>query len=126
MPPKTSHGFVMVHENHNEKQEYKKQAIPKPRRKEVWTMYCGNNFQSLCFCCHHATITAFEFECGHVLAEKLGGTIDVSNLRPICSTCNKSMRTECMTDFMRRLNYKQSIHWNGYRPSASWFSCLNM
>lgn len=107
--------------------EYKKQSIPKPRRKEVWEKYCGNNFGFLCFCCNQAPITAFEFECGHVVAEKHGGSIDVSNLRPICSCCNKSMRTEAMLDFMKRLNYKPNQHWNGYQKST-WFSfgsCLS-
>jgi hypothetical protein len=28
---------------------------------------------------------------GHVLPESKGGTLDVENLRPICSSCNSSM-----------------------------------
>jgi len=28
-----------------------------------------------------------DFHCGHVIAEKYGGELNISNLKPICSKC---------------------------------------
>ena len=41
------------------------------------------------------------FACGYVISEHMGGTLDVDNLRPVCTTCNSSMGTRNMRDFMR-------------------------
>ena len=39
------------------------------------------------------------FHCGHVVAEADGGPTTVENLRPVCATCNLSMRTQNMEKF---------------------------
>ena len=39
------------------------------------------------------------FHCGHVVAEADGGPTTVDNLRPVCATCNLSMRTQNMNTF---------------------------
>ena len=40
------------------------------------------------------TITNTNFDVGHVLSEKNGGTHEINNLRPICGACNHSMGYE--------------------------------
>ncbi|NDG68463.1 MAG: hypothetical protein EB135_03170, partial [Proteobacteria bacterium] len=44
------------------------------------------------------------FECGHIIAEAKGGETSLENLRPICSTCNKSMKTINMNDYIKIIN----------------------
>jgi hypothetical protein len=40
-----------------------------------------------------------------VIAESKGGEMTVENLRPICATCNTSMKTEHMFDFKKRCGF---------------------
>ena len=56
-------------------------------------------------CCEKEPIKMFNFECGHVIAKANGGQMDIENLRPICGTCNKSMKTEHMSIFKKKNNY---------------------
>lgn len=79
----------------------KKQSIPKVLRKQTWSLYIGiENGKSKCFCCRIEDITVFDFHCGHVISEKKGGALTTENLRPICKSCNLSMGTKCMFDFI--------------------------
>lgn len=80
---------------------YKKKAIPKTIRNQVWRKYCGNSLDSKCYCCHQK----LQYECweaGHIVAEVNGGETSLENLRPICVACNRSMGRMNMTDFMRK------------------------
>ena len=52
-------------------------------------------------CCKHQDIRQIEFHCGHIIAEKNGGTTTIQNLRPICAQCNLSMGTKDMNEFMK-------------------------
>lgn len=49
------------------------------------------------------------FEAGHIIAEATGGPTDVTNLRPICNDCNKSMGTQNMNDFMKKTVVPKTI-----------------
>lgn len=80
--------------------KYKKQNIPKSLRNQVWVTNCGENFNSQCFCCKNK-ITVYQWECGHIISEFEGGKLTIDNLKPICSTCNKSMGTQNMYDFKK-------------------------
>jgi 5-methylcytosine-specific restriction endonuclease McrA len=69
-----------------------KKAIPKALREQVWLKYIGKEFETKClvpWCANQ--ITAFDFHVGHNIPESTGGSLDISNLRPICSRCNLSM-----------------------------------
>ena len=48
-------------------------------------------------------MTQLNFICGHIVSGYNGGKINVDNLRPICMSCNLSMGTKNMQDFI--LNY---------------------
>lgn len=70
-----------------------KTKIPSALRQQVWLEYCGSeHFKHKCLVtwCKNM-ITPFTFEVGHNIPESKGGTTDIFNLRPICSSCNKSM-----------------------------------
>jgi 5-methylcytosine-specific restriction endonuclease McrA len=41
------------------------------------------------------------FECGHVISEFNGGTNKLNNLKPICVSCNSSMGTQNMDEFIK-------------------------
>jgi hypothetical protein len=55
----------------------------------------------MCTCCEKTPIKNTEFHCGHVIAEANGGTLDITNLRPICAGCNLSMATQNMDEFKK-------------------------
>lgn len=82
----------------------KKLKIPAIIKKLVWNTYIGENIgKSKCLCCKNIDITQLNFTCGHYISEHNGGKITVENMRPICSSCNLSMGTTNMNEFI--LNY---------------------
>ena len=84
-----------------EEAKKKKQSIPKNVRIIVWNHYIGEEIiKHRCLCCKKVLITNTNFEVGHVISEKNGGTHEINNLRPICFACNHSMGAENMIDFV--------------------------
>jgi 5-methylcytosine-specific restriction endonuclease McrA len=72
--------------------KYKKKPIPASLKHAVWVYYNGKQFESKCcvsWCPN--TVTVFSFEAGHDVPESKGGPTSLSNLRPICTSCNRSM-----------------------------------
>ena len=67
--------------------KYKKKKIPKSLRDKCWNNYVGEtNAQCQCICCGYNIIKMLQFECGHIVAERNGGSLDLNNLLPICGT----------------------------------------
>lgn len=85
-----------------------KKNISKILRSQVWVCHVGEKFKTLCLCCKFNQIDVFTFECGHVVAESKGGETHCDNLRPICRTCNASMGTENMADFIQKCGFNKS------------------
>jgi len=84
----------------------KKKKIPKAVRSHVWNLYIGAHInEHRCLCCKKAFIKITDFETGHVLSESEGGTMEISNLRPICSVCNHSMGTMNMIEYVKKYGY---------------------
>ncbi len=84
------------------KSTYRKKAIPQALRRVVWDRWVGDDVaKTKCLCCKVQEIHMRSYECGHVVAERMGGKLTVENLRPICQMCNRSMGTKNMMDFMR-------------------------
>ena len=73
-------------------EHYLKEHIPKRVRELVWTTYNGKVFSCNCYVtwCDNK-LNVFNFQVGHDLPESKGGTLDIDNLKPICSSCNLSM-----------------------------------
>lgn len=83
-----------------------KKKIPSVLKTHVWNKYIGDEIgKSTCFCCKINIISQRDFICGHIEAEKNGGNTDINNLRPICSSCNLSMGTKNMFEFMKSYNF---------------------
>lgn len=94
---------IIEEQRKKEKEEAKKkkQSIPKNVRIIVWNHYIGGDIiKHKCLCCKKVVISNTNFEVGHVISEKNGGTHEINNLRPICFACNHSMGTENMIDFV--------------------------
>ena len=70
----------------------KKEQIPKRIREMVWTMHNNEKYSNKCYVswCDNI-INVFNYQVGHDIPESKGGTLDLSNLKPICSNCNLSM-----------------------------------
>lgn len=79
-----------------------RKAIPKSLKSKLWKQYFGNNMVGNCFCCKAEIEGLGGWEAGHILASALGGPDTIDNLRPICSTCNKSMGTLNMDIFKEK------------------------
>lgn len=73
-------------------ESFSKAKIPKALREQVWRTHAGAVFETKCivkWCSNRMTV--FDFEVGHNVPESRGGATEISNLRPICGRCNKSM-----------------------------------
>lgn len=89
----------------DEQEKYKKKAIPKRIKDITWNLWMGKEKgEAGCFVCTE-TINSKHFDCGHVISEKKKGKTTPTNLRPICSACNKSMGTKNMREFAREYGF---------------------
>jgi hypothetical protein len=78
----------------------KKKTIPKILKDLTWQRWIGDDIaKAKCLCCGINEIKMNSFHCGHVISEADGGPTTVDNLRPVCATCNLSMRTQNMEKF---------------------------
>ena len=70
----------------------RKTNIPKAIREQVWLVNFGKIYEKTCYIhwCNNI-IDVFDFHVGHDQPESKGGTLDINNLKPICSRCNLSM-----------------------------------
>ena len=85
--------------NDNNLSKYKKKNIPKKLKMEIWDKYIGKEKGiGECHVCK-TEIDSKHFEAGHVEAESTGGETNISNLRPICGPCNKSMGNMNMDEY---------------------------
>ena len=85
-----------------------KAKIPKKLRQQCWENIFGKVYQHKCYVKWCTTnIDVWSFEVGHNLAEANGGTLDLSNLYPICSLCNKSMGTMSIDEW-NKLNTEKT------------------
>ena len=83
--------------------QQKRKYIPKVVKDLTWAKWIGNDIATAkCLCCAVNDIRMNSFHCGHVVAEADGGPTTVDNLRPICATCNLSMRTQNMNLFKEK------------------------
>jgi len=88
----------------------RKKKIPQPIREQVWSKYMGDVNIGKCYCCRIVELKQLtNYQCGHVKAEADGGSLDITNLRPICLACNSSMGTKHMRQYMLE-NYPKNIY----------------
>jgi 5-methylcytosine-specific restriction endonuclease McrA len=81
------------------KPKIKRKTIPKKIKNLVWDNVIGKEKGiGNCYCCND-DIDSKHFEAGHIISVANGGKINVDNLKPICSCCNKSMGKQNLEDF---------------------------
>ncbi len=98
--------------NTNVKQidKYKKKQIPLSLKRVVWDFWIGEDIgRTKCLCCNVAQISQMNFHCGHIIAEINGGSLEPQNLKPICQSCNSSMRTTNMDVFIQTYGLNQNV-----------------
>ena len=90
----------------------KKATIPRALREQVWLKYMQNKLSDKCTIhwCQN-TISAFDFHVGHNIPESKGGTLNISNLRPICSRCNLSMSSNYTIEQWDKLQTPRKKWW---------------
>jgi 5-methylcytosine-specific restriction endonuclease McrA len=94
-----------------------KVKIPAALREQVWLAFCGDRlFKHKCLVtwCENV-MTPFNFEVGHNVPESKGGATDMSNLRPICGKCNRSMGDEYTIDEFSKLSRPNPHLWECFR-----------
>lgn len=74
--------------------------IPKRLRMIIWRKEFGNVTEGRCVCCLHP-IQIDSFEAGHIVSDARGGSNHDANLKPVCTSCNRSMGTRNMNEFVR-------------------------
>ena len=70
----------------------KKKQIPKAIREQCWLNTIGKKFEYKCYIpwCNNI-MNVFDFHVGHDIPKSKGGTLAITNLKPICARCNLSM-----------------------------------
>lgn len=88
----------------------KKATIPKAVRVACWNHHIGvDQGQTVCPIGCGNIISSNNFQCGHIHAEANGGSVHLDNLIPICQTCNTSMGTTNMRDFISTYGFKPTL-----------------
>jgi hypothetical protein len=83
------------------KEKIKKKPIPLALKRNVWNKHIGETVgKTLCLCCKLTDITQMNFSCGHIISEFNGGDMKLDNLKPICVSCNSSIGTKNMDEFI--------------------------
>lgn len=77
----------------------KRKNIPRAIREQVWLITCKKKYENKCYIkwCKNI-INVFDFHVGHNKPHSKGGTLDLYNLKPICSRCNLSMSNNYTID----------------------------
>lgn len=92
---------IKIYDNKN----IRRQHIPQSMRESCWKEYKKMTGQQnideikcpISYCSN--LIDSFNFECGHIISDKNNGPLNLENLRPICSNCNKSMGSTNWVDY---------------------------
>jgi 5-methylcytosine-specific restriction endonuclease McrA len=87
------------------KEKVVKEKIPLSVKHAVWDQSFGKCMDGICQCCKTTPIHSTNFDCGHIISEKNGGKVHLENLRPICRTCNSSMGTQNMDDYIVKYGF---------------------
>jgi hypothetical protein len=89
---------------------YKKKSIPLSLKALVWNKYIGEEKGiGYCQCCRKNIIKQISFHCGHIISERNGGSTTLSNLIPLCQTCNLSMGRQNMNDFVKKYGFHDEL-----------------
>ena len=86
----------------NKSEVGKRKTIPLTVKRVIWDKYIGETVgMTKCFICKSNQIRQLSFHAGHIISHANGGSDEADNLRPICQTCNSSMGSQNMDEFIR-------------------------
>lgn len=85
----------------------KRKTIPKKVKEDLWIRYFGKKFKGNCFVCNDI-IETHKFEAGHIKSAAKGGSDNISNLKPICMKCNRSMGTDNLNNYKNKYYKKHN------------------
>lgn len=74
-------------------------------RERSWKKWFGDKNTIKCPNCSYCEITMLRFEMGHIEAHIKGGSSELDNIAPLCSTCNKSMGSKSIN----MVKYKKNL-----------------
>jgi hypothetical protein len=97
----------------------RKANIPKALREQVWISIFGKTFENECYvhwCVNK--INVFDFHVGHDKPESTGGTLEITNLKPICARCNLSMANNYTIQEWSALSHEK------HKKKCSVFKCF--
>jgi len=100
-PPKVDMGFGSIEPTYYEDKGGKRKSIPASVKEKLWINYNGKKYKGPCFVCGKIIETK-DFEAGHVIPASKNGSDNISNLRPICKSCNRSMGDMNLYEFKKR------------------------
>jgi HNH endonuclease len=90
--------------------EGKRRSIPKQVQDLLWIKYEPKNSTiGKCYSCGvEIRLVPRNYDAGHVISRYNGGSDEISNLRPICRSCNLSMGTRDMSEYMKTYGYDKT------------------
>lgn len=84
----------------------KKKTIPPSLKIKIWNKHIGDEIgKTKCLCCKMQDIYQASFSCGHIISEFNGGELKLENLKPICKSCNSSMGTKNMDEYIKEFGF---------------------
>lgn len=89
---------ILPQELKEENNPINRKSIPSSLRKELWTNYFGDSYEGKCNVCKNK-IMRDQYEAGHIVSVKNGGSDRLGNLVPICQSCNRSMGIQDLEEF---------------------------
>ncbi len=107
-PPKINTEFDMdaFEPTYYKTKSGKRKTIPKSVKIQLWEKYFGRKrAEGKCFVCPRK-IHISQFEAGHSIPVSKNGSDKVSNLRPLCMLCNRSMGNQNLSDYKKRYSQK--------------------
>ncbi len=81
--------------------EGKRRNIPKEVKRDLWIKHFGKNYFGNCIVCNKK-IDTHRFEAGHIKSIANNGSDNISNLKPICMGCNRSMGDTNLYDYKNK------------------------
>lgn len=94
----------------------KRSSITKTMKKEVWKKLFKNNDSGYCpiFKCKSELKRdiPYGFQCGHIISVSEGGKTIVSNMKPICGSCNNKMSGTNWDEYEEKI--KRQYLWDKY------------
>lgn len=80
-------------------EKYNRRSTTLEVRVELWKYFFNNSLYGKCYCCGDIIEAGKLWHAGYIISDKNG---DISNLRPLCISCNLCMGSENMDDFKSR------------------------